>query len=383
MTESRIVITCLPRTTAIVKQELESLGYEAEVTSKLGVETTGTYHDTMILNLHLRSATRVLYHLKSFKAATPDDLYSEIYKIDWLDYISQRGYININGFIRNDKILDTRFANLRAKDAIVDKISKIKGSRPDSGPNTDKTVLFLHWIDDDASIYINTSGDTIAKHGYRKIPFKAPMMEALAAATILASNWDQKSAFVNPMCGSGTLAIEAALIATNTAPGLFKSNFGFMHTNLFNRDEYMELRKSAKERKNKKIDFKIVASDMSMMAIEAAKQNAETAGVAHLIDFQKCDFRDTQMPDEPGVVFFNPEYGERLGEEKELEVLYKQIGDFLKQKAQGYLGYVFTGNLNLAKNIGLKTKRRVEFFNGKIDSRLLEYELYAGSKKNS
>ena len=383
MTESRIVITCLPRTTAIVQQELEALGYEAEITSKLGVETTGTYHDTMLLNLHLRSATRVLYHLKSFKAATPDDLYKEIYKIDWLDYINHRGYININGFIRNDKILDTRFANLRAKDAIVDKISKIKGTRPDSGPNTDKTVLFLHWIDNDASIYINTSGDTIAKHGYRKIPFKAPMMEALAAATILASKWDQKSAFINPMCGSGTLAIEAALIATNTAPGLFKSNFGFMHTNLFNRDEWMELRKSAKERKNKKINFKIVASDMSMMALEAARQNAQTAGVDHLIDFQQCDFRETTMPEEPGVVFFNPEYGERLGEESELQMLYGQIGDFLKQEAQGYFGYVFTGNLNLAKNIGLKTKRRIEFFNGKIDSRLLEYELYAGSKKNS
>ncbi len=383
MTESRIVITCLPRTTAIVKQELEALGYEAEVTSKLGVETSGTYHDTMLLNLHLRSATRVLYHIKSFNAATPDDLYKEIYKIEWQDLINHRGYININGFIRNDKILDTRFANLRAKDAIVDKISKVKGSRPDSGPNTDKTVLFLHWIENEASIYINTSGETIAKHGYRKIPFKAPMMEALAAATILASKWDQKSTFINPMCGSGTLAIEAALIATNTAPGLYKSNFGFMHTNLFNRDEYMELRKSAKERKNKKLDFKIVASDMSMMALEAAKQNAETAGVAHLIDFQKCDFRETQMPDQPGVIFFNPEYGERLGEENELAILYKQMGDFLKQKAQGYLGYIFTGNLNLAKNIGLKTKRRIEFFNGKIDSRLLEYELYAGSKKNS
>jgi len=383
MTESRIVITCLPRTTAIVKQELEALGYEAEVTSKLGVETTGTYHDTMLLNLHLRSATRVLYHIKSFKADTPDDLYKELYKIEWHDLINHRGYVNINGFVRNDKILDTRFANLRAKDAIVDKISKMKGSRPDSGPNTDKTVLFLHWIEDDASIYINTSGETIAKHGYRKIPFKAPMMEALAAATILASKWDQKSPFINPMCGSGTLAIEAALIATNTAPGLFKSNFGFMHTNLFNRDEYMELRKSTKERKNKKLDFKIVASDMSMMALEAAKQNAQTAGVDHLIDFQQCDFRETQMPDEPGVIFFNPEYGERLGEETELALLYKEMGDFLKQKAQGYLGYIFTGNLDLAKNIGLKTKRRIEFFNGKIDTRLLEYELYAGSKKNS
>ncbi|MTI19676.1 class I SAM-dependent RNA methyltransferase, partial [Fulvivirga sp. RKSG066] len=378
MSDTRIVVNCAPKLASILKQEIEALGYDAEETGIQSVETTGSYEDTMLLNLHLRTATRVLYHLKSFRAFTPDDLYKELYKIDWLKYINHTGYINIDSFVKNDNIKDTRFANLRAKDAIVDKIYAAKGQRPDSGPKTDKTVFFLHWVDDQASIYINTSGDTITKHGYRKIPFKAPMMESLAAATILASRWDKKSHFVNPMCGSGTLAIEAALIATNRPPGIFRSNFGFMHTKLYDRDYWMSIRQAAKERVRKKLDFKIIASDLSYMALEAAKQNAMTAGVDHLIDFVECDFRETPMPEENGVIFFNPEYGQRLGEEESLAPIYQQIGDFLKQKAQGYFGYIFTGNLKLAKNVGLKTKRRVEFYNGRIDSRLLEYELYAG-----
>jgi len=383
MSESRIVVNCAPRITPYLQQEIETLGYDVEVTGRQSVELSGDFNDTLLLNLHLRTATRVLYHLKSFKAHTPNDLYKELQKIQWLDYISHAGYINIDSFVRNDNIKDTRFANLRAKDAIVDKIYSIKGQRPDSGPKTNKTALFLHWIDDDASIYINTSGDTLSKHGYRKIPFKAPMMESLAAATIIASRWNKKDNFINPMCGSGTLAIEAALMATNRPPGLFRSNYGFMHTKLFDRDYWMQLRQSAKERAKRKIEGKIIASDLSFMALQAARQNAKTAGVDHLIDFVECDFRETPVPENGGVIFFNPEYGQRLGEEEKLMPVYKQLGDFLKQKAQGYFGYIFTGNMNLAKNVGLKTKRRIEFFNGKIDSRLLEYELYAGSKKNA
>ena len=134
------------------------------------------------------------------------------------------------------------------------------------------------------------------------------------------------------------------------------------------------------QRKNQ-LDFKIIASDLSSSAVTAAKMNARTAGVDHLIDFQVCDFRETEIPEEPGVVMFNPEYGERLGADKDLEEIYSAIGDFFKQQCKGYMGYVFTGNLDLAKRIGLRTKRRVEFYNAKIDSRLLEYELYAGTRK--
>lgn len=382
MENGKIVITCAPRMVDVLTKELVELGYKSKSISKLGVEVEGSFSDTLRLNLYLRTATRVLFLLKKFKAHNPNQLYREVYNFNWQDHISPKGYVSIDSFVVNEHITDTRFANLKVKDALVDKMQKEKGRRPDTGPSDDKTVIFLHWVEDQASIYLNTSGETIAKHGYRKLPFKAPMMESLAAAAILTSKWDKKSPFINPMCGSGTLAIEAALIATNTPPGLLRNNFGFMHVNFYDPIVWAKLKNEAKKQIQRPEGLKIIATDLSNRAISAARQNAEVAGMADLIEFLTCDFRKTEIPkDKKGVVFFNPEYGERLGEEDELVEIYRNIGDFFKKNCQGYRGYIFTGNLNLAKKVGLKTARKVEFFNGRIDSRLLEYDLYAGSKK--
>ncbi len=379
---SRIIISCAPRISPYVLQELETLGYRGRTLNKLGVEMEGTMQDAMKLNLHLRCASKVLLEVRSFSATDPDALYAELSSIAWERMIPSNGYLRIESFVKNDTILDTRFANLKAKDAIVDRIQKTKGRRPDSGPSVDRTVLFLHWVENDAGIYINTSGDTIGKHGYRKVPFRAPMMESLAAATLLASRWDKNSHFINPMCGSGTLAIEAALLACHIAPGSFRTNYGFIHLRSYDERLWKKLLNEAKNKVPEDLEFRIIATDRDPRAIEAAKMNAEQAGVKHLIDFKVCDFRDTFIPrSNPGVIFFNPEYGERLGEEKRLEGIYKSIGDFFKQHCKGYTGYIFTGNLDLAKHVGLKAKRRIEFFNAKIDARLLEYEIYSGSKK--
>lgn len=383
MEKGKIVITCAPRMIDVLTKELTNLGFQSKSISKLGAEVEGDFDDCLKLNLYLRTATRVLFLLKKFKAHNPNELYKEVYNFEWQNYISPKGYVSIDSFVINEYITDTRFANLKVKDALVDKMQKEKGRRPDTGPINDKTVVFLHWVEDQASLYLNTSGETIAKHGYRKLPFKAPMMESLAAATIMESKWDQKSPFINPMCGSGTLAIEAALLATNTAPGLLRNNFGFMHVNNYDPIQWAKLKNEAKKKVDKSLNFKIIASDLSNRAILAAKQNAAVAGVENLIDFSIGDFRKTPIPHEQqGVVFFNPEYGERLGEEEELIAIYKSIGDFFKKDCQGYTGYIFTGNMNLAKKVGLKTARRIEFYNGKIDARLLEYELYAGTKKH-
>jgi 23S rRNA G2445 N2-methylase RlmL len=367
----------------MLTEEIKSLGFKVINSDHLSIETEGTFDDTMYLNLHLRTANKVLFHLKSFRAPHPDILYKEIVNIDWQDYIRSDGYMSINGYVKNDYIKDTRFANVRVKDAIVDKIQKTKGRRPDSGPDQSKTMIYLYWRDDQASIYIDTSGETISKHGYRKMPYKAPMSESLAAATILASKWDKKSSFINPMCGSGTIAIEAALLAINKAPGLMRDNFGFMHVSLYDERVWEKYRKEAEEKVEQSIDFKIIASDNSNLALNAAKANAESAQVDHLIEFEQADFKECTLPEEPGVIMMNPEYGLRLGEEEELEQVYSDIGDFFKKRAQGYMGYVFTGNLDLAKRVGLKAKRRIELYNAKIDARLLEYELYAGTKKNT
>jgi putative N6-adenine-specific DNA methylase len=288
----------------------------------------------------------------------------------------------VTSTVNNPTVNNNLFVNVKIKDAIVDRFRDMVNERPDSGPLEDKTVIHLFWKDDMAEIFIDTSGQTLAKHNYRKIPGQAPMLESLASATILASVWDKKSPFVNPMCGSGTLAIEAAMIATNRAPGLFRDNYGFMHI-LGYEPSFFEKEKEVLNRQIIEIpELKIIATDYSEDAINISHINAGAAGVGDIIEFEVCNFEDTVFPENGnGVIFFNPEYGERLGDEIELEETYARIGDFLKKKCRGYTGYIFTGNFNLAKKIGLKAKRRIEFYNGKIDCRLLEYELYSGSRE--
>ncbi len=209
------------------------------------------------------------------------------------------------------------------------------------------------------------------------------MQETLAATVICASVWNGRDHFINPMCGSGTLAIEAAMAGMNRAPGIVRNNYGFMHLRGYDGSRWSDLRAQAKRAEKKSLDFKIIATDIRQEAIEAAKKNAAIAGVEQLIEFDICNYHETKVPDGGGIVLLNPEYGERMGTINELELVYKGIGDYFKQKCKGYTGYIFTGNLDLAKKVGLRTKRRVQFFNSGIECRLLEYNLYEGSMKKN
>jgi len=380
-TESKIIVTCNKRLSPYLQSEIEALGFTPVRVFQTGVELKGTVNDTITLNLNLRCASQVLYLLKSFTAANPQQLYEQLVAIEWERVIDFTGYFSVTSNVNNEHITTPLFANVKVKDAIVDRIKDKKGIRPNSGPDQNKTVVHLYWQDDKAEVFLDTSGETLAKHSYRKIPSKAPMLEALAASTIMATNWDKNSSFINPMCGSGTLAIEAALLATDKSPGFFRMNYGFMHIMGYEEEVFFTERRKLKDKGKKALNFKIIATDLSADAVDIAQKNAKTAGVEHLIDFSVCDFADTIVPDEPGVIMFNPEYGERLGTHSKLEATYKRMGDFMKQKCLGYRGYIFTGNPDLAKRIGLKANRRVEFYNGKLDCRLLEYELYEGSKR--
>lgn len=378
---SRIIVTCNKRLSPYLTAEIEQLGFTVTRSFITGVELQGSVNDCIKLNLNLRSASQVLYSLASFEATDPTRLYNEIVQINWEDYIDIAGYFSVTSVVNNKHILTPLFANVKVKDAIVDRIKQQKGVRPNSGPEYNKTVVNLYWQDDKAEIFLDTSGETLSKHGYRKIPGKAPMLEALAFSTIKATKWNGMSHFVNPMCGSGTLAIEAALIATDKHPGLFRMNYGFMHIIGYDEQVFFAERRLLKERSKKEVNFKIIASDISVDAVDVAERNAKTAGVDHLIDFHVCDFAETPIPEGDGVIFFNPEYGERLGVHSKLEATYKRMGDFMKKYCKGYTGYIFTGNPDLAKRIGLKASRRIEFYNGKLDCRLLEYDLYDGSKR--
>jgi len=376
-TENKLVIACAPGLNIALSHELENMGYAILTSDTKAVTISGKFDDAMKLNYTLRCANRVLWPITSFKAIHPNHLYKNASKIQWEELLKSDGYFSIDSFVQNKFIRDTRFANLKLKDAITDRFNEKFGRRPDTGPDKDQAVIFMRWIEDEAELFIDTSGQTIAKHGYRKIPGSAPLLENLAAAIIQESQWDGASHFVNPMCGSGTLAIEAALIALKIFPGKFRKNYGFQHLAYFQEKSWDKIRDEIESGiESNTLDFKIIATDLDRKALHAARENAKYAGVDHLIDFYVCNFEETLIPQGKGVVVFNPEYGERMGEITELEKTYKQIGDFLKQKCNGFFGYIFTGNLELAKKVGLRTKRRLPFYNGKIECRLLEYELY-------
>jgi putative N6-adenine-specific DNA methylase len=346
-----------------------------------GVSLMGTLNDCILFNLHLRTASQVLFALQSFHCNHPDDLYAAASKISWQNIIPKDGYFSITSNVFHPSIKNNMFANVRVKDAIVDVMKQKNGSRPNSGNELNKTVIHLHWKHTQAEIFIDTSGESLGRHGYRKFPGKAPMLEALAAATVLTTGYNNTKSFINPMCGSGTLAIEAAQIATNRKPGLLRSNYGFMHLLGYDDAFYTSHLQNLFNIITTKLPAPIIATDHSDDAIYIAQKNAGLADVEDFIQFDCCDFEKTKLPNTKGIVFLNPEYGERLGTSIALEDTYSRIGSFFKQQCAGFSGYVFTGNLELAKKIGLKPSRRTEFLNGKIECRLLQYELYEGSRR--
>ena len=377
-----ILLTCPLRMASFLEQEIQSLGFSVEKTTDTGIFVKGGIRESMAICLHSRIASRVLLLLKEFYVKTPLDLYRSISSLPWEDILPDDGYFTVISSVDTPAITNTQFAQQKCKDAIVDRIRNKMGIRPNSGSEQDKAVIFLYWHGSKCAIYVDMSGSPLHKRGYRLNPWRAPMRENLAAVTIFASNWLPESMpFVNPMCGSGTLAIEAALMATETAPALYRKNFGFMHVYGYDKQLWHHLLSDANTAKKTIEKGRIIASDIHPGAIRIAKENAENAGVLEYIDFSVGDFASVHLPEGPGTVIMNPAYGDRMGEETELEAEYKRIGDFLKQSCSGYNGYIFTGNVKAAKSIGLRTKRKIELFNADIDCRLLEFELYSGTKK--
>lgn len=378
---SNISLTCPNRIAPFLKQELKNQNFPIKKVRKAGVETEGSLLDCMKLVLTLRTAHRVHYLLNEFRAKDSDEMYENVNRIPWEDYIEKHGYVSVTSFIDNPSISNTQFANLTCKDAIVDRIRSVTGTRPDSGSDLQHTVVFLYWRNDKCRVFLDASGESLSRRGYRTNSHTAPLQETLAAAIVQDTRWKPSLHFINPMCGSGTLAIEATLMALNRPAGALRPNFGIKHIKGFDQEYWDQLRGELKLASLKETEGKIIATDKDHNAIKAARKNARTAGVDHLIQFEVCDFRETPLPEGNGVVVLNPPYGERLGEKERLQNLYKEIGDFFKQKCTNYTGYVFTGNLELAKQIGLRTNRRTEFFNSTIDCRLLEFELYDGSRE--
>ncbi len=378
---SSILITCPKGLARYLENEVLDLKMSIVRSLPSAVLTTGTIFDCMKLNLSLFTAHHVLYKVHECIARNPDEMYSAIKSLAWEKIIPLDEILCITSTVKTPSIKDSRFANLRCKDAIVDRLAEKTGKRCNSGPSREGFVVHLYWQDERCMVYLDTSGETLSRRGYRKNPGEAPMQETLAAGVVRATDWQgNKDHFVNPMCGSGTLAIEAALFSLRKKAGMLRSNFGFMHYLPFAKEEFTALKEEYKSKEISKLEHKIIATDISAAALSAARENSRCAGVEQFIDFKQCDISDTSVPQGKGIVVVNPEYGIRMGTVEELQAVYKRIGDFFKQKCSGYNGFVFTGNFDLIKKIGLKSKRRIQFLSAKLECKLYEYELYSGSR---
>ena len=379
---STILITCPKGLSRFLEKEVKDLKMNIIRSQASAVMTNGSLYDCMKLNLCLYTAHHVLYKVLECVCRTPDDLHAAVMELPWERLIPLDTTLCVTSTVKTPSIKDTRFANLRCKDAIVDRLSNKTGKRCNSGPQRDGVVVHLYWHDERCILYLDTSGETLSRRGYRMIPGMAPMQETLAAGVIRATGWSGggKSNFVNPMCGSGTLAIEAALLAIKRKAGMARRHFGFMQYIFFDKDAFLAMRNELAASEISRPAHAIIASDINPQALAAARENSRSAGVEEFIDFSECDVAQTPVPEGNGVVLINPEYGFRMGTVPELEIVYKRIGDFLKQRCTGYSGYIFTGNFDLIKKVGLKARGRTPFYSGKLECRLYEYELYGGSK---
>lgn len=389
-----IIVSCAKELSRWVEIELLDMGYKIVEVTENTVVVRGDMRDVMRLNLHLRCAHRVLVPLLRADCRNIRDLYELAYSIDWENLLEADGYFSVSSIVHNYTIRDTRLPSLYTKDAIADRMRDKCQRRPDSGGANIGAAVFVYWEKNQVIIYLDTSGEPLSKRGYRKIPGSAPMQETLAAACLMGMGWKGDKPFLSPMCGSGTPAIEAAMIALNRAPGSLKGHFAFQSIKGYNRiipgesapnvaprqragaspeQIWKEMILEAKAKEKKDGIPKIIATDISPEAVENAHSNAIAAGVAQYIEFKACDFADTPIPEDKGAIFFNPEYGIRLGTFEELAPIYERIGKFLSEKLNGWTGALITGNPDLARLVDLYYKTRIPFFNGPIDCRLFIY----------
>ncbi|MBG8553846.1 THUMP domain-containing class I SAM-dependent RNA methyltransferase [Hymenobacter guriensis] len=368
----------------VLAQELRDLGAKIEKVGTRAVEFTGNKQLLYEACLWCRTAMRILRPFADFYARDEKALYREVSRLNWQDYLQPDQTFAITAVVNKSSFEHSLYVAQLTKDAIVDQFRNRLGHRPSVDVKNPDIRLHLHMIENEVVLSLDASGESLHKRGYRQGTNVAPLNEALAAGLILLSGWDGKKPFIDPMCGSGTLLTEAALIAQRIAPGLYhQGKFGFENWPDFDAALWESVQMDARQMRLEEPQAYLAGSDLSREYIELARENVAAADLEDFIRLGVRDVKEAKAParEEAGIVMMNPPYGERIGEEAEMEAIYKTIGDTLKTSFQGYDAYVFTGNLEAAKRIGLKTSRRIPLYNGPIDCRLLKYELYQGTRK--
>lgn len=366
--------TCARGLEPILARELVGLKANSIEPGRGGVGFRG---DTAMLyraNLWLRTAVRVLRPVLRAEVRSTDELYDAVRTLNWSDYLSLEHTLAVDCNVRDSAITHSQYAARRVKDAICDQFRDRTGRRPSVDPDQPMVGLNLHIHCDEAVLSLDSSWASLHKRGYRPIQTIAPLNEALAAGLILQSGWDPATPLADPLCGSGTFCIESSWIALNRPPGLTRKWFGFQGWPNFDRQLWNAIRDEARAGVRKDLPAPIVGSDHHPGAIELARENARSAGVGNLLQFERRKLADARPPDGgPGVLIVNPPYGERLGEQNELALLYAKLGEVVGEHWPGWRLYVFTSNNRLARKVKLSVRSRVPFFNGKLQCHLWEF----------
>lgn len=363
----------------ILKKELQEIGATELIKYKRAVEFKADEKLLYKANLSLRTCLRILKPFHNFTAKNSDQLYKKVREFDWSSLITPDDTIAIDGVVNSEYFKHSKYAALKVKDAIVDQIRDKKGKRPNVELKHPTFRLNVHIERDKCSILLDSSGDSLHKRGYRIHGGRAPLNEVLAAGMILLSEWDFDSNFVDPMCGSGTLLIEAILMAKNIAPNINREHFGFMNWKSYNKDLFTKIKKELiAEQKNFTHTF--IGNDLSSETIEFAKINAKTANVLNDIKFVVGDFKNLEHNLESGIIITNPPYDERI-KQTNINDFYKEFGDTLKNNFTGFDAWVLSSNNEALKHLGLKTSRRLHLYNGPLETRFYNYKMYKGSMK--
>ena len=363
---------------AVLAQELTQLGANNIQIGRRMVAFTGNQEMMYRANFQLRTAIRILKPIAHFKARSAEDMYDEVRKIDWSQYIEHGKTFSVDSVVYSEEFRNSRFVTYKVKDAIVDQFREATGTRPNISVSNPDIRLNIHIAEDQATLSLDSSGESLHRRGYRQESVEAPLNEVLAAGMILMSGWKADTDFIDPMCGSGTLLIEAALIARNINPGVFRKAFAFEKWPDFNQELFDTIYNDDSQERD--FAHHIYGYDVDMKAVNTARLNVKAAGLSQTITVEQQDFKDFKKPAEKSIIMTNPPYGERIST-PDLLGTYKMIGERLKHEFGGNEAWILSYREECFEQIGLKPSIKIPLYNGSLECEFRKYALFDGKMK--
>ena len=373
-----ITIKTLHGLERVLADELNELGFDKLEILNRAVKTKGTWKDVYMLNIHLRCAISVLVEVKVFKIRREQDLYDEAMKINWTDLFDVKKTFAVKGAVFSEMFRHSQYPFLLVKDAIADSFRKQVGERPDVNVRAPQVMFDVYINNKDVTISMNTSGAPLFQRGYREAVGVAPLNEVIAAGLLRLSGWDKKSPLIDPFCGSGTILIEAALMAAGLPATIERRHYAFKNFKSFEEESFNEIMDAINTRV-RELPCKIVGSDASAEMVTKTRRNLRGFAFGRLIETKVQSFEEVKKLDEPGIVITNPPYGERMGEE--IDEMYEQIGDWMKTEMTGYECWIISSNMAAFKHVGLKPSKKIKLYNGNLECSFRQFSIYEGSKK--